>query len=117
MGLDGKPRELHVAESMASIDFADFEPTMDKPRGDVLAECAHFKTNSRRFHEGGVLANPDAGRFSIVTVIQGRLTSTDGRRFETGASLLLPKAADPLQAAADTTVLQITVPERSGGKS
>src|SRR2546423_10189045 len=26
VGLDGKPRELHVAESLASIDFADFEP-------------------------------------------------------------------------------------------
>jgi mannose-6-phosphate isomerase len=117
MGLDGKPRELHVAESMASIDFADFEPAMDVPCGEVLAECAHFKTISRRFAEGGMLANPDAGRFSIVTVTRGSLTSTDGRRFETGRSLLLPKAADPLQVAADTTVLQITVPERSGGKS
>jgi len=26
VGLDGKPRELHVAQSLASIDFADFEP-------------------------------------------------------------------------------------------
>ena len=25
-GLDGKPRELHVAQSLASIDFNDFEP-------------------------------------------------------------------------------------------
>ena len=26
VGLDGKPRELHIAESLASIDFNDFEP-------------------------------------------------------------------------------------------
>jgi len=26
VGLDGKPRELHVAQSLASIDFEDFEP-------------------------------------------------------------------------------------------
>ena len=26
VGLDGKPRELHVRESLASIDFGDFEP-------------------------------------------------------------------------------------------
>src|ERR1051325_2254154 len=26
VGLDGKPRELHVAQALASIDFADFEP-------------------------------------------------------------------------------------------
>jgi mannose-6-phosphate isomerase len=28
VGLDGKPRELHVAESLASIDFSDFEPRL-----------------------------------------------------------------------------------------
>jgi mannose-6-phosphate isomerase len=27
-GLDGKPRELHIAESLASIDFNDFEPRL-----------------------------------------------------------------------------------------
>jgi len=27
-GLDGKPRELHVAQSLASIDFSDFEPKL-----------------------------------------------------------------------------------------
>src|SRR5690349_22013811 len=26
VGLDGKPRELHITESLASIDFNDFEP-------------------------------------------------------------------------------------------
>jgi mannose-6-phosphate isomerase len=28
VGLDGKPRELHVAQSLASIDFSDFEPKL-----------------------------------------------------------------------------------------
>jgi len=28
VGLDGKPRELHIAQSLASIDFADFEPPL-----------------------------------------------------------------------------------------
>jgi len=28
VGLDGRPRELHVAESLASIDFNDFEPNL-----------------------------------------------------------------------------------------
>lgn len=27
-GLDGKPRELHVPQSLASIDFNDFEPRL-----------------------------------------------------------------------------------------
>src|SRR6476469_9715684 len=28
VGLDGKPRELHVEPSLASIDFNDFEPSL-----------------------------------------------------------------------------------------
>jgi mannose-6-phosphate isomerase len=28
VGLDGKPRELHVSQSLASIDFSDFEPQL-----------------------------------------------------------------------------------------
>jgi len=28
VGLDGKPRELHIAQSLASIDFNDFEPSL-----------------------------------------------------------------------------------------
>src|SRR5664280_1964357 len=28
VGLDGKPRELHIAQSLASIDFTDFEPSL-----------------------------------------------------------------------------------------
>ena len=32
VGLDGRPRELHVAESLASIDFEDFEPKLVQSR-------------------------------------------------------------------------------------
>lgn len=40
VGLDGKPRELHVEASMRCIDFGDFEPDLIRtervPRGDVF---------------------------------------------------------------------------------
>ena len=32
LGLDGKPREMHVAQSLASIDFNDFEPELVKTK-------------------------------------------------------------------------------------
>jgi mannose-6-phosphate isomerase len=31
LGLDGKPRELHVPQSLASIDFNDYEPSLVQP--------------------------------------------------------------------------------------
>jgi mannose-6-phosphate isomerase len=32
VGLDGRPRELHIAQSLASIDFKDFEPKLVETR-------------------------------------------------------------------------------------
>jgi len=33
VGLDGKPRELHVPQALASIDFNDVEPPLSTPKG------------------------------------------------------------------------------------
>jgi mannose-6-phosphate isomerase len=38
MGLDGKPREMHVAQSLASIDFNDFEPRLVETKPILLVE-------------------------------------------------------------------------------
>lgn len=110
MGLDGKPRELHVAESMASIDFDDFEPGMDTPDGENLATCAYFKTDKKSLGAGETLANP-GDAFSIVSVVEGSLRSAEGRTFEKGQFLLLPKGASPVTAAEDSVVLQVTLPK------
>ena len=49
-GLDGRPRALHIAESMQSIDFADVEPTLD--RGQTrLAACEFFRVTRVRAGE------------------------------------------------------------------
>jgi len=40
VGLDGKPRELHIAQSLASIDFEDFEPHLIK---SIYSRNAKFK--------------------------------------------------------------------------
>ncbi len=110
LGLDGKPRELHVAESLASIDFKDFEPEMDTPVGDTLASCEYFKTDRKVLAAGDHLTNPLAGQFSIISVVEGSLESAGGKVFGKGKFLLLPKDGSPLNARVDSTVLQITLP-------
>ena len=42
-GLDGKPRELHIGESMASIDFNDFEPALTPASEKIVADCPFFR--------------------------------------------------------------------------
>ena len=57
LGLDGQPREMHVAQSLASIDFNDFEPSLVKgeySRSEVfstryLVDDALFRTNAWQF--------------------------------------------------------------------
>ncbi|MFD0895838.1 class I mannose-6-phosphate isomerase [Luteolibacter ambystomatis] len=111
MGLDGKPRALHVEQSLASIDFEDFEPGMDVPQGEVLAECEYFRTSRRALVDGDLIANPDPERFSIVGVVEGALVSTDNRRFVKGDYILQPKGAPPLVAEGDAVVLQVEMPK------
>ena len=109
MGLDGQPRELHIEESLASIDFNDFEPTMDTPDGQTLARCEYFQTDELQLASGETIANPDEETFSILAVVKGQLKSAEATHVA-GDFLLLPKGADALTAAEATTVLQITLP-------
>ncbi len=76
----GKPRELHLAQSLASIDFADFEPAL-LPRtvsaaapGTVrpLVRNGAFEVSLRQWAGGGQLAWP-GGRMRIVGVVEGAL--------------------------------------------
>jgi mannose-6-phosphate isomerase len=110
LGLDGAPRELHVAESMACIDFDDIEPGMDMPSGHTLAECDHFKVDKITLTTGEPIANPDPDRFSILAVVSGGLTDAEGCTHAPGQFLLVPRGCAALVASDDTVVLQTTVP-------
>lgn len=110
MGLDGKPRDLHVEESLKCIDFQDTHPAMDQPDGNTLATCKYFHVDQLKFKAGTSVGNPNPERFSIVTVVQGLLTSSDERRFCPGDFILLPRSSTPLTCLEDTVLLQTTVP-------
>ena len=110
LGLDGKPRELHVKESLACIDFNDFEPGMDTPAGDTLASCEYFRTDRKSIAPGETLGNPRDDRFSILSIVEGQLESAGGRRFGKGSFILLPRGGAPLKALEASTVLQTSLP-------
>lgn len=109
MGLDGKPRELHVAESLASIDFNDFEPGMDVPDGTVIAACDYFRVEKLVLGAGDSAGNRDAGRFSIFSVAEGEV-SCGGLRFGKGAFFLLPQGGGRIVAESEVVLLRTTLP-------
>jgi mannose-6-phosphate isomerase len=80
VGLDGKPRELHVEQSMASIDFDDFEPALlpDKAmsRGDAdvrpLVGCPPFVVEQFKLPTRGT-AELAANTMHILGVVSGEI--------------------------------------------
>lgn len=107
VGLDGKPRELHVAQSLASIDFNDFEPPLvDSPYVTVgAAQIRHlarhplfsadvFRMKSR---ESILFRQP---RLRIVAVLENRLIVTSEKislELQPGQFCLLPASLQEVE--------------------
>jgi mannose-6-phosphate isomerase len=110
LGLDGKPRALHIDESMQSINFDDVEPGTTPTRGETVSECEHFKV------ERWQLDSPraEAGeRFAVFAVLSGAV-KCGSRTFAPGEFFLTPASAAGLElnpAEASTSVLRTTVPQ------
>ena len=77
VGLDGKPRELHVEESMQTIDFTDqhwgpisseMHDHGDGGRIRELVSCNYFEVEERRAEQTRGRAD---GRCSVVIVVEG----------------------------------------------
>ncbi|HEY3863865.1 MAG TPA: type I phosphomannose isomerase catalytic subunit [Verrucomicrobiae bacterium] len=113
-GLDGKPRELHVPQSLASIDFQDFEPALlpDKPAADhpgttrPLVRDPLFSACVKHWADGDHMAWP-AGRMSILGVLSGALRIEGaGETVELGAGefCLIPASCNGVTVRAQGEV-------------
>lgn len=85
-GLDGKPRALHIAESLASMDFGDIEPPLAQPAGDRIVSCEHFAVDLWHLDAPREDREPVG---SVFTVTDGRVRCA-GREFHCGDFFLLP---------------------------
>ncbi len=88
-GLDGRPRQLHVPESLASIDFDDVEPELVARESETIAHTDHFEVDRWRL-DGERPAAP-AGECAVVQVLEGEVECA-GRRFSAGQLFLVPAA-------------------------
>ncbi|MDZ4404644.1 type I phosphomannose isomerase catalytic subunit [Prosthecobacter sp.] len=71
VGLDGKPRALHVQESLQSIDFADFEPQVQQIEADgTLVKCDYFDVRLR--DTAGAVG--EAGECVTLAVVSGEIS-------------------------------------------
>ena len=109
-GLDGKPRAMHVAESMQSIDFNDFEPPLATPRGELVCECEFFRVEKWRLQKPRTVS--EARSFAIFTCIEGSVECA-GSLFKPGEFFLVPAtlaSAKLKPQGKSATVLRTTLP-------
>ncbi len=68
LGMDGKPRELHIDKSLKVMDFKKFKPEQFKR--PLLGECDYFSTFEMKVEENNII-NADKDSFISITFIEG----------------------------------------------
>lgn len=111
-GLDGKPRELHVEESLQCIDFDDLEPEAIRgtpsgadgfQRRDLIRDPL-FTVREYTLEAGREFVGEAGGRAVIVAVAAGRLKVGDGAGsvdLDPGRFCLLPACLGDVRMRAD----------------
>ena len=103
VGLDGKPRQLHVKESLICIDFQDYEPKKQRATVEYhgvnglwrLVECPYFHVHRLELTNAWP-DRTDGSTFHILSCTKGAvgLLTPDGKeeRINVGEFILLPAA-------------------------
>lgn len=110
-GLDGKPRQLHVAESLASIDWQLVEPKPVKASGveSVIADCAEFRIRRIPLKPGARIEFPAGQQPRLLSVVEGRLTPGGGAAaLRAGDNVLLPHGGAFTLTAEDPGLVLVT---------
>lgn len=110
VGLDGKPRTLHVTESLASILWDEPPPPLVRasPEPAVLADCPEFRIRRVPLKEGQSLSINAGEQPRLLSVVEGRLEfgTSSAQTVVRGENVLLPFAGGfTFVAAVPTTVL------------
>lgn len=112
VGLDGKPRALHVPESLECLRAARGVPAPELAdrAAPVLAACPEFRLRRETLPAGGRLAFRGGEQARIVSVVAGRLEGEglEGEGLRLGDNALLPHAGSFALTAAEPSVILIT---------
>ncbi|RRJ95018.1 mannose-6-phosphate isomerase [Opitutaceae bacterium TAV4] len=121
-GLDGKPRQLHIEESLASIKWDDFEPAPVRaaPTSGVIADCDEFRIRRIVLDRDETLTIPANEYARILSVVTGKLVPSSGTGGEgnggalvRGENVVLPYSGTFTFKAEDASLVLLT--ENFGG--
>lgn len=120
VGLDGKPRQLHISQSLRSIQWDDFEPAPVRgaPTSGVIADCAEFLIRRIVLGAGERYSVAAGDQPRLLSVVSGSIRvglesngasrPPFGQVLTAGENVLLPYAGAFTFAAATTSILLVT---------
>ncbi|HEY3757963.1 MAG TPA: type I phosphomannose isomerase catalytic subunit [Opitutaceae bacterium] len=105
LGLDGKPRQMHVRESMESIrwDGEPLLPVRAARERAIIADCREFRIERVPLAAGERLQLPAGVEPSLVSVVEGQAGS-----WRRGANVVVPYGASVDLSAAEASVVLLT---------
>ena len=105
VGMNGKPRDLHIEESLRCIDFEDVEPSMDSAVGTLICKCDYFRMEQHSIKNLEEFNAAISNRFAIITVVSGAIGDC------TKGDFFIAPAGSPLsEISADAKILLTTWP-------
>ena len=111
-GLDGAPRQLHLEESLQSIDFDDYEPGPLKilPGAQTLADCREFRIQKFELKPGDDALELAAGESArLIHVVKGRVADKlSGTKLANGSNYLQPYVTGTTLSADEPATVLVT---------
>ncbi|HTB79856.1 MAG TPA: type I phosphomannose isomerase catalytic subunit [Opitutaceae bacterium] len=112
MGLDGKPRTLHVAQSLRSILWDDAGPALVRaaPTAGVIAECPEFLIRRLPLAAGEKFSIAAGEQPRLLSVVAGslRVAKPEGEALVRGDNVLLPRAGSFVFEALSGAIVLVT---------
>jgi mannose-6-phosphate isomerase len=107
VGPDGKPRELHLKKSAASIDWrAPPARVIPAKPGLTLVDAPEFRLRQLSVTEGQALLSPRSGQAAVICVVHGGVSLPDGRVLAKGDVALVPADfEEKITATRDSVIL------------
>jgi mannose-6-phosphate isomerase len=110
VGLDGKPRAMHVEQSLKSIKWDDFEP--EPVRGvrapAIIADAHEFRIRRVPLSERAELTFSSGEEPRILSVVEGKLITPEGEILTKGDNVILPYSVKNSFIAQNDTLALVT---------
>ncbi len=92
VGLDGKPRQMHIEQSLQSIRWNDFEPApvRGERKSAVIADAGDFRIRRVPLAAGETLDFCAGEQPRILSVVEGRVMTPSGEVLIRGENVILP---------------------------